>query len=240
MTVTELIQSDFKPKDIVQSEFDKEYKYVLERIKKFASILLSRRFKVKDILEDFKTFRSDCEDFTKFVNIMAELEKEKGDLEDSEVYFHLRENFIYEYGNKVTKDSDIEEECPETDLYRITTIDTERIRMIVSFFYFKVIVEVVNDDQYSELSSKKTISIYIINRVDGSLTDYISDDLVIWLDKGISEYDYIKRMAEKELKGEDYDKEWEECSKLFRKEFTKYKFEKYLNKLRKKEAKNGK
>ena len=239
MTVTELIQSDFKPNDVVQSEFDKEYKYVIERIKKFASVLLSRRFKVKNILEDFKTFTSDCDDFTKFVNITAKLEREKGDREDSEIYFHLREDFIYEYGNRVTKDPDIESH-PETDAFRISTIDTERIRMVICFLYLKVIVEVVNDDQYSELSSRKTISIYVINRVDGSLIDYVSNDLVIWLDKGISEYDYIKRMAEKELKGENYDKEWEECSKLFRKQFTKYKFEQYLNKLREKEAKNGK
>ena len=201
-----------RPKAILdEEEYKRELNYVIKKTKQLVNQLGEMPFNHESIKKYFNEFViKESYDFNKEVRLINQKSS----------YDFIRSRYQYEYGNGFSWDPEVDKPIcgPSGDRYS-SLLSDERIRLTTTYFYFKVVVDIAP----RSYDNKKGISVAIYDIVKSDLIDYVfSDGINIWLDKGITQYTFLKEIVHKSLNNEDFSQTLSECQKIFGKSKTKY------------------
>lgn len=218
MSIQDIIETDFatrknRPTKVLnEEEYKRELNYVTEKAKLLVSQLIEMPFSIGTI----KSFYYD------FVNKSSKEFNKKVRPDRKGSYDFFRKKFQYEQATVLSFDEEIDRPIfLKEDEGRYIGFDlTERIRLSTDFFYFRVVID-VSPKEFVEYIHKKNINVFIYDRANSDLIDFVyPDGISIWLDKGITQYSYMKKIVLKTLNNEDYSDVLEECYKFFGKKMT--------------------
>ena len=201
-----------RPKAILnEEEYKRELDYAIKKTKQLVNQLGEMPFNHESIKKYFSEFViKESHDFNKEVRLINQKSS----------YDFIRSRYQYEYGNGFSWDPEVDKPIrgSSEDRYSSLLLE-ERIRLTTSYFYFKVVVDITP----SSYDGKKGISVAIYDIVNSDLIDFVfSDGINIWLDKGITQYTFLKEIVLKSLNKEDFSQTLSECQKIFGKSKTKY------------------
>jgi hypothetical protein len=210
-------RKDRPTKVLDEEEYKRELNYVTEKAKLLVSQLIEMPFSIGTVKSFYKDFVHKASmDFNKIVRPNCSNSKKS--------YDFLRKKFQYEQASAPSFDEEIDRPIfIKEDEGRYIGFDlTERIRLSTDFFYFRVVID-LSPKQFDENINKKDINVFIYDRANSDLIDFVyPDGISIWLDKGITQYSYMKKIVLKTLNNEDYSDVLEECYKFFDKRKTNY------------------
>lgn len=223
MKLQECLDRNKEPEAVYnQEEYLREYEYVKEKAKRLTCILRDMKFNIKSIRITFDNFIRDCRnDFIKNVSLNSYLhsdDEENSDYpfnnkeEQEKEYASIKSMLCYESGTECILNKDYNIDFPKMNNFG-SYLSTERIRLTAQFYYFKL---VITTDYTYYYDSENRISVKIYDIANEDLVDSIQgDEIVLWLDKDIAIYRFLKRMAECSLEDKDYSDIMTECSKYF-------------------------
>lgn len=220
MSIQDIKETDFatrkdRPAKVLDEE---EYKRELDYVTEKAKLLVSQLIEMPLSIGTVKSFYND------FVHKASKEFNKKVRPDKKGSYDFFRKKFQYEQASVPTFDEEIDRPIfIKEDEGRYIGIDlTERIRLSTDFFYFRVVID-LSPKQFDENINKKDINVFIYDRANSDLIDFVyPDGISIWLDKGITQYSYMKKIVLKTLNNEDYSDVLEECYKFFDKRKTNY------------------
>lgn len=207
------------PKSIqCKDEYEREKEYVIKKAKVLATSLKGINFDVLKYRDIFIRFVDTCKrDFNTEVRDKSTM-SDKDPLDNKDYYDYIKSKFDYEYSREdlFTLDPDVDYE----ELYRRSSggsyfySDTARIRMSVTFFYFKVVLDFTNAIFGRNIRSNR-VAIYDIANKD--LVDVVSKyDFDFWVDKDFTHFSkFLKPIAIKMVSDENYLDIYEESKKYF-------------------------
>jgi len=212
---TDFARKDRPTKILDEEEYKRELDYVTEKAKVLVGQLIEMPFSINTI----KSFYND------FVYKLSKEFNKKVRPNKKGYYDFFRKRFQYEQATVPSYDEEVDRPIflKEDEGRYIGMLDSkERIRLSTDFYYFRVVVD-LSPKQYDENIHKKDINVFIYDRANSDLIDFVYPDGVsIWLDKGITQYSYMRRITLKALNNEDYSDVLEECYKFFEKNSTNY------------------
>ena len=201
-----------RPKAILdEGEYKRELDYAKRKTKQLVNQLGEMPFNHESIKKYFNEFVvKESYDFNKEVRLINQKSS----------YEFIRSRYQYEYGNGFSWDPDVDKPiCGSPEERYNSLLSEERIRLTTIYFYFKVVVDIAP----SSYDGKKGISVAIYDIVNSDLIDFVfSDGINIWLDKGITQYTFLREIVLKSLNNEDFSQTLSECQKIFGKSKTKY------------------
>lgn len=201
-----------RPKAILdEEEYKRELDYATKKTKQLVNQLGEMPFNHESIKKYFNEFVvKESHDFNKEVRLTNQKCS----------YDFIRSRYQYEYGNGFSWDPEVDEPIRGSSEDKFSSLlPDERIRLITSYFYFKVVVDIVP----SSYDNKKGISVAIYDIVNSELVDFVfSDGINIWIDKGLTQYTFLKEIVLKSLNNEDFSQILSECQGIFGKSKTKY------------------
>ena len=207
-------RKDRPTKVLDEEEYKRELDYVTEKTKLLVSQLIEMPFSINTI----KSFYDD------FINKSSKEFNKKVRLDKKGYYDFFRKKFQYEQATVPSFDEEVDRPIfvKEDEGRYLRPDSVERIRLSTDFYYFRVVVD-LSPKLYDESIHKKDINVFIYDRANSDLIDFVyPDGIFIWLDKGITQYSYMKRITLKALNNEDYSNVLKECYKFFDKNSTNF------------------
>lgn len=212
-------ETDFARKERPTKVLDEEeYKRELDYVTEKAKLLVSQLIEVPFSIGTVKSFYND------FINKSSKEFNKKVRPNKKGSYDFFRKKFQYEQASVPSFDEEIDRPIfvKEDEGRYLRPDSVERIRLSTDFYYFRIVID-LSPKQFDKNINKKDINVFIYDRANSDLIDFVyPDGISIWLDKGITQYSYMKKIVLKTLNNEDYSDVLEECYKFFDKRITNY------------------